>query len=179
MRFIELGLKGAFLIEIEPVNDERGFFARGWSRDELAAHGLKDDLSECNLSFNTQRGTLRGLHFQAAPFEQAKLVRCTQGSIYDVIVDLRPGSPTHGRWEALEITMENRRMVYVPQGFAHGFLTLRDATEVAYQMTANYAPSHARGIRWDDPSLRVTWPMAPTLISARDRSYPLLAITPH
>jgi len=172
MRFTELGLKGAFLIEIEPVSDERGFFARCWSRDDLAAHGLQDDLPECNLSFNARRGTLRGLHYQAAPFEQAKLVRCTRGAIYDVIVDLRAGSSTQGRWEAVEITMENHRLVYVPAGFAHGFLTLCDSTEVAYQMTGNYASAHARGIRWDDPSIGVTWPMAPTVISTRDRSYP-------
>ena len=172
MRFTELALKGAFLIEIEPVSDERGFFARCWSRDDLAAQGLQDDLPESNLSFNAQRGTLRGLHYQAAPFEQAKLVRCTRGAIYDVIVDLRAGSSTQSRWEAVEITMENRRLVYVPAGFAHGFLTLCDSTEVAYQMTGNYAPSHASGIRWDDPSIGVSWPMAPTVISTRDRSYP-------
>jgi len=174
MTFTELGLKGVYLIEIEPVPDERGFFARCWSRDEFAAHGLLDDLSECNLSFNKHRGTLRGLHYQVTPFEQAKLVRCTQGSIYDVIVDLRVGSPTHGRWEALEITTKSRRMVYVPKGCAHGFMTLSDSTEVAYQMSGNYAPTHARGIRWDDPTLAVTWPIAPTLISTRDRSHPLL-----
>ena len=172
MRFTELALKGAFLIEIEPVSDERGFFARCWSRDDLAAQGLQDDLPECNLSFNARRGTLRGLHYQAAPFEQAKLVRCTRGAIYDVIVDLRAGSSTQSRWQAVEITMENHRLVYVPAGFAHGFLTLCDSTEVAYQMTGNYASAHARGIRWDDPSIGVTWPMAPTVISTRDRSYP-------
>jgi dTDP-4-dehydrorhamnose 3,5-epimerase len=174
MKFTELGLRGASLIEMEPVHDERGFVARCWNREEFAAHGLLEDLPECNLSFNKQRGTLRGLHYQAAPFEQAKLVRCAQGSIYDVIVDLRSGSPTHGRWEALEITTENHRMVYVPKGFAHGFMTLSDSTEVAYQMSGNYTPTHARGIRWDDPSLAVTWPIAPTTISTRDRSYPLM-----
>jgi len=172
MRFTELGLQGAFVIDIETVEDDRGFFARCWGRDEFAARGLVDELLECNLSFNRRRGTLRGLHYQAAPKQQAKLVRCTHGSVYDVIVDLRAGSPTQHRWEALEITAENRRMVYVPKGFAHGFQTLTDQTEVAYQMSDNYAPTHARGIRWDDPILAVAWPIPPLSISERDRSHP-------
>ena len=172
MIFRDTPLPGAYVLEPERIEDQRGFFARIWCKNELRARGLSCELAQSNVGFSRRRGTLRGLHFQRPPHAEVKIVRCTRGSVFDVIVDLRAGSSTQGRWEAVEITMENRRLVYVPAGFAHGFLTLCDSTEVAYQMTGNYAPAHARGIRWDDPSIGVTWPMAPTVISTRDRSYP-------
>jgi len=173
MKFTESVLAGAFLIELEPERDERGFFARSWSRGEFAEHGLDADLSVSAVSFNRQRGTLRGLHYQVAPFEETKLVRCTAGAIYDVIVDLRPGSTTRRQWAAFELSAGNRRLLYVPKGFAHGFQTLVDATEVFYQMTATYSPKHARTIRWDDAGLGITWPATPErIMSASDRQVP-------
>lgn len=174
MKFIESPLRGAFLIELEPARDERGFFAQTWNRAEFLERGLDVELSECAISFNQRRGTLRGLHYQVAPFEETKLVRCTAGAIYDVVVDLRSQSPTYRQWGAFELSAENRHLLYVPKGFAHGLQTLVDATEVAYQMTGRYMPSHARGIRWDDPALGVRWPLPPTLISDRDRAHPLM-----
>lgn len=173
MKFQECRLAGAYLIDLEPASDNRGFYAQSWSRKEFAARGLSADLDECGISFNPRRGTLRGLHYQMAPFEQVKLVRCTVGAVYDVIVDLRPGSPTKGRWEAFDLSALNRRLLYVPKGFAHGFQTLADDTEVSYQMTGPYSPEHARGIRWDSPTLGVQWPRAfERIISARDRQLP-------
>jgi dTDP-4-dehydrorhamnose 3,5-epimerase len=168
--FTESVLAGAFLIGLEPERDERGFFARSWSRAEFARHGLDGDLSVTAISFNHRRGTLRGLHYQIKPFEEAKLVRCTAGAIYDVIVDLRPSSPTYRRWVAYELSAENRHLLFAPQGFAHGFQTLVDDTEVLYQMTATYSPAHARGIPWDDAGLAIEWPATPKrIISMRDR----------
>ena len=175
MKFEECRLRGAYLIELEPAADNRGFFAQSWSRKEFAARGLDVGLDECGISFNPRRGTLRGLHYQVAPFEQTKLVRCTVGAVYDVVVDLRPDSQTNGRWEAFELSAQNRRMLYVPKGFAHGFQTLCDDTEVFYQMTGPYSSEHARGIRWDSPGLGVKWPIAlGRIISDRDRQLPLL-----
>lgn len=178
MRFTESGMAGAFLIELEPARDERGFFAQTWNRALFAEHGLDVELTECAMSFNHRRGTLRGLHYQVAPFEETKLVRCTAGAIYDVIVDLRLQSPTKHKWAGFELTAENRRMVYVPRGFAHGFQTLTDSTEVSYQLTGTYSPGHARGIRWDDPALGVSWPLPVTSISQRDRRLPLMEFSP-
>jgi len=175
MRFSETRLSGAYLIEPELQPDERGFFARTWSRSEFTARGLDPELSECAISFNHRRGTLRGLHYQVAPFEETKLVCCTAGAVYDVIVDLRPGSKTHGAWQAFEITAANRRLLYVPKGFAHGFQTLTDNSEVHYQMTGNYSPDHAGGVRWDDPTLRIEWPPTPQRIMSKpDRALPLM-----
>lgn len=174
MKFTESQLAGAFLIELEPSFDERGFFAQTWNRAEFLERGLDVELSECAISFNRRRGTLRGLHYQVAPFEEARLVRCSTGNIYDVIVDLRPDSATHRQWAAFELSAENRHMVYVPKGFAHGYQTLAENSEVVYQMTGHYSPAHARGIRWDDPGLSVTWPMVPTSLSSRDRNHPLM-----
>ncbi|MDQ6884298.1 MAG: dTDP-4-dehydrorhamnose 3,5-epimerase [Candidatus Dormibacteraeota bacterium] len=168
MRFTELGLRGAFIIDIERLADERGFFARCWSEEEFTRHGLRADLKECDLSYNSTRGTLRGLHYQVAPYEEAKLVRCTQGAIFDVIVDLRPASPTHMRWEAAELTAENRRQLYVPEGFAHGFQSLVDGSEVFYQMSQRYSADHARVLQWNEPRLAITWPLEPSIISRRD-----------
>ncbi|HUU89997.1 MAG TPA: dTDP-4-dehydrorhamnose 3,5-epimerase [Phycisphaerae bacterium] len=175
MIFTELPLAGAFLIEPEKVLDERGFFARTWCREEFAARGLCAEIVQCNISFNCRKGTLRGMHYQVAPHEEVKIVRCTIGAIYDVIIDLRPGSPTYRRWEGVELTAENRKMLYVPKGFAHGFQAIEDATEVFYQMSEFYHPESARGVRWDDPAFAVEWPLSEDLaISERDANYPLI-----
>jgi dTDP-4-dehydrorhamnose 3,5-epimerase len=175
MRFTQTKVAGVVLIEPEPIADERGCFARIWCRDEFLANGLNPDLAQANVSFNHRMGTLRGMHYQAAPDEEAKLVRCTRGAIFDVAVDLRPESPTYLGWFGVELTSDNRSMLYVPEGCAHGFLTLADATEVAYQMSAPYAPAAARGVRWDDPAFAIRWPGEVTVINQRDASYPDLA----
>ena len=172
MRFLETRVAGAYLIEPEPIADERGFFARTWCAEEFAAHGLNPGLSQANISFNHRKGTLRGLHYQQAPDEEAKLVRCTRGGIWDVAVDLRPGSPTYRAWFGAELTAGNRAMLYVPEGCAHGFLTLTDAAEVAYQMSAPYAAGSARGVRYDDPAFGIEWPGEVVVINQRDRGYP-------
>jgi dTDP-4-dehydrorhamnose 3,5-epimerase len=172
MRFVETPLAGAFVIEIEPHQDERGLFARTFCRDEFVAVGLPGDFVQASVSHNLRRGTLRGLHYQAAPHEEPKLVRCTRGAIHDVIVDLRRGSTTHCRWFAVELSAENRRALYVPPGFAHGFQTLVDDTEILYQMAVAYVPELARGVRWDDRAFGIAWPIAPPFMSARDASYP-------
>jgi dTDP-4-dehydrorhamnose 3,5-epimerase len=173
MIFIETKLTGAYIIEPERIEDERGFFARTWCRHEFAERGLSVELAQCNVSYNPRVGTLRGMHYQAAPDAEVKLVRCTMGAIYDVIVDMRPDSPTFRQWSAAELTAENRRMLYIPHGFAHGFQTLVDGSEVFYQISAFYAPASARGVRWDDPALAIDWPPAERrVISERDRSYP-------
>ena len=172
MIFTESKLKGAFTIEIERLEDERGFFARSWCRREFEAHGLDSELVQCNISFNLKAGTLRGMHYQASPFEEDKLIRCTKGAIHDVIVDLRPVSPTFGQYENFLLTSENRRMLFVPKSFAHGFLTLEDETEVFYQMSEFYSPEHSRGFRWNDPRIGIDWPHEINVISARDRNYP-------
>jgi dTDP-4-dehydrorhamnose 3,5-epimerase len=172
MIFLKTPLKDARLIDIEKREDERGFFARAWCRREFTANGLNPDLAQCSISFNPHRGTLRGMHFQAKPFEEAKLVRCTSGSLYDVIIDLRPDSPTYLKHLGAVLTAENRRMLYVPEGFAHGFLTLMGATEVFYQITEFYTPEAQRGVRWNDPAFAIDWPEEPRLISERDRNFP-------
>jgi len=168
MIFNETKLNGAYIIEIEPVEDERGFFARTWCKKEFEAHGLNTALVQCNTSFNKKKGTLRGMHYQASPYGEAKLVRCTLGSIYDVIVDIRKESKTYLQWIACELTAENRKMLYVPAGFAHGFQTLEDNTEVFYQMSEYYYPEYAHGIRWDDPVLDIDWPIKEKIFSAKD-----------
>lgn len=172
MKFTETSLPGAYLIEIEPIEDERGFFARSWCREEFRERGLNPNLAQCNISFNRQKGTLRGMHYQIKPREEAKLVRCTRGAIYDVIVDLRPESPAHKKWIAVELTANNRKALYAPEGFAHGFQTLEDDTEVFYQMSEAYYPECARGVRWDDPVLGIEWPLAAVILSGKDSSYP-------
>lgn len=172
MKFSSTGLEGAFLIEIEPHEDERGFFARTCCKNEFSANGLRDDFVQCSISFNKKKGTLRGMHFQAKPFEENKLVRCTMGAIYDVIVDLRPGSPTFKKWFAVELTAANRKSIYIPTGFAHGFQTLEEDSEVLYQITEFYHPECARGVRWDDAALKIEWPEDVRTISSRDASYP-------
>jgi dTDP-4-dehydrorhamnose 3,5-epimerase len=172
MRFIETGLVGAWVIEAERLEDERGFFARTFSADEFAAHGLETCLAQCNISFNKHQGTLRGLHFQAAPNEEARLVRCTMGTIYDVMLDLRPDSKTLNQWFSYELSALNRAMVYIPKGFAHGFQTLTDECEVFYQMSEFYHPEKAQGVRWNDPAFGIIWPLRVTTISAKDAGYP-------
>ncbi|HYR93991.1 MAG TPA: dTDP-4-dehydrorhamnose 3,5-epimerase [Methylomirabilota bacterium] len=172
MRFVPTSLAGAFVIEQERRVDERGFFARTWCAEEFEEHNLEPRLAQCSVSFNHHRGTLRGLHYQAPPFAETKVVSCTRGAVFDVAVDLRPDSPTFRKWTGRELTEDNGRALYVPRGFAHGFLTLADATEVAYQISAPYSPQAARGIRWDDPFHGVAWPAPVTVIAPRDRDYP-------
>ena len=175
MRFTETKVAGAFLIEPEPVADERGFFARIWCREEFADHGLTGELAQANISFNHRRGTLRGLHYQAAPDAEAKLVRVTRGAIWDLALDLRRDSPTYLAWFGAELSDANRAALYVPEGCAHGFLTLTDGAEVAYQMSAPYAPQAARGVRFDDPAFGIEWPGEVVVINERDRTYPDVA----
>jgi dTDP-4-dehydrorhamnose 3,5-epimerase len=160
-----------FVIEVEPFEDARGFFARSWSEREFAARGLNTQLAEGNISFSKRAGTLRGMHLQSAPHAQVKLVRCTMGAIYDVVIDLRPESRTFKQWVAVELTAANRRQLYVPEGCAHGFQTLTDDTEICYYMTDVYAPECERGVRWDDPAFGIEWPPAERIIIARDNSY--------
>jgi dTDP-4-dehydrorhamnose 3,5-epimerase len=172
MLFTETEIRGAFILDAEEIADERGFFARSWARDEFEAHGLNPHLAQCNLSYNHRKGTVRGMHWQVAPHAETKLVRCTQGGIYDVIVDLRADSPTYLRWIGVDLTAENRRALYIPEGCGHGFQTLADATEVLYMITEYYTPAAARGMRWNDPAINVTWPLDVTVISERDAHYP-------
>lgn len=172
MRFTETKVAGAFLIEPEPVADERGFFARTWCRDEFTDHGLRGDLAQASVSFSHRKGTLRGLHYQAAPHQEVKLVRCTRGAIWDVAVDLRPGSSTFRGWVGVELSADNRAALYIPEGCAHGQLTLTDDAEVFYQMSVPFEPSAARGVRWDDPAFAIAWPAPVAVINDRDRSYP-------
>jgi dTDP-4-dehydrorhamnose 3,5-epimerase len=173
MNFVPLKLAGAYVIEPELRADHRGFFARTFCRDEFAALGLVSAFVQCNASFNHKKGTLRGMHYQADPSPEVKLVRCTMGAAFDVIVDLRTGSPTYRQWESVELTAENRRAVYIPAGFAHGFQTLIDATELFYQMSEFYVPELAAGARWDDPALGIVWPPCETrIIADRDLAFP-------
>ncbi len=172
MIFFRLPLEGVFLIEPERKEDERGFFARTFCQREFEAQGLTFSVRQCSVSFNKKRGTLRGMHFQREPYQETKLIRCTQGAIYDVVIDLRPQSPTFRKWAAAELTAENHHLLYVPEGFAHGFLTLAPATEIFYQISEFYRPDHAAGVRWDDPVFGIDWPAPVHVISARDRTYP-------
>lgn len=173
MQFYDVGITGAYRIEPERVIDERGFFARTWCRQEFANRDLVTSLDQCSIAYNTQCGTLRGLHYQAVPHEETKLVRCTQGAILDVMLDLRDNSASFGQWYATELTAENHHALYIPRGVAHGYLTLRDESEVFYQMAATYQPTAARGVRWNDPAFDIDWPFEPRVISARDAGFPL------
>lgn len=179
MIFTETELPGAFIIDVDRMADERGFFARSWCEDEFAAHGILMPPLQANVSSNPTKGTLRGMHFQLAPYEETKLVRCTRGAIYDVIVDLREESPTYGQWLGVELTADSFRMLFVPARFAHGFLTLRDNTDVSYQVSAKYAPGHERGLRWNDPSIGIQWPTTPVLISEKDQGHPDIHLLVH
>lgn len=178
LKFVETPLAGLYLIEIEPFNDDRGSFARAFCGREFHAHGLEPTVAQCNISFNEKAGTLRGLHFQASPHEEAKLVRCTCGAIYDVAVDIRANSCTYLKWYATELTSESRRMMFIPRGFAHGFQTLVDGSEVFYLMSEFYHAESAHGLRWDDPMLGISWPIANQIMSDKDRRYPLIESTP-
>jgi dTDP-4-dehydrorhamnose 3,5-epimerase len=174
MIFKETKLKGAYVIEIEPLEDERGFFARSLCQKEFEQHGLNFRIAQCNISYNKKKGTLRGMHYQVAPHEEAKLVRCTMGAIYDVMIDLRPGSPTFKQWVGEELTAKNCKMLYVPEGFAHGYLSLEDNTMVFYQVSEFYHPECERVLRWDDPDIKIEWPKTNDLIiSQKDQEYTL------
>jgi dTDP-4-dehydrorhamnose 3,5-epimerase len=172
MIFTACRVRDAYLIDLDHKVDERGFFARSYCRNEFAAQGLHPDFVQSNLSFNNRRGTLRGMHYQVRPNEEIKLIRCLTGAIYDVIVDLRPTSPTYKQWIGVELDADKRRMLYSPAGFAHGYLTLADNTEVLYQVSAFYSPESERGVRWNDPAFNIQWPMQPEVISSRDRQHP-------
>jgi dTDP-4-dehydrorhamnose 3,5-epimerase len=170
MIFTETRLKDAFIVALAPHQDERGFFARSWCQREFQDHGLNPALVQCNISYNKKKGTLRGMHLQLAPYAEAKLVRCTRGAIYDVIIDLRSDSPTYLQWLGIELSSENHLALFVPEGFAHGFQTLADETEVFYQMSAFYSPECSRGFRWDDPAFGIVWPLPVSVISEKDAS---------
>ncbi len=172
MKFLPMTIGGAFVIEPEPIADHRGFFARAWCEREFAAHGLAPRTVQANIGFNRRAGTLRGLHYQIAPHEEIKVVRCTRGAVYDVIVDLRPDSPTHCRWIGVELTEDNHRMLYVPRAFAHGYQTLTDDAEIIYQTSAFYVPAAARGVRFDDPAFGIVWPRVVEVGPEAARSWP-------
>ena len=172
MIFEKIPLNDAYLITPQPLEDERGFFARSWCQREFTEHGLNPSLAQCSISFNHVRGTLRGMHFQVEPYAETKVVRCTMGSVYDVIVDLRPSSASFRKSFGTELSAENRKMLYIPEGFAHGFITLSDNSEIFYQMSEFYHPDSARGYRWNDPVFAITWPISVQVISDRDANYP-------
>ncbi len=172
MRFAETALKGAYIIELEAAEDERGFFARTFCRREFAGRGLNSGVAQCSISYNARKGTLRGMHYQVEPHAEAKLVHCVRGSLYDVIIDLRPESETYCRWVGEQLSGDNRRLIYVPEGFAHGFQTLEDDTMVYYQISEFYAPQSARGVRWNDPAFGIKWPFSDPIISEKDRLLP-------
>ena len=174
MKVIDTVLAGVLVLEIEPIADERGFFARAWDRGELASRGLNADLDQLSIAFNEVAGTLRGLHYQEGPYQEAKTVRCTAGAIFDVAVDLRPDSATRLRWAGVELSATNRRGLFIPEGCAHGYLTLTDGAEVQYQISVAHRADAARGYRWDDPMLAIDWPMAMRRISPRDAALPYL-----
>jgi dTDP-4-dehydrorhamnose 3,5-epimerase len=172
MIFTSTLLEGAFLIDIEPRQDERGFFARTWCRQEFVAQGLDTEIAQESMSYSRLRGTVRGLHFQRPPYEEIKLVRCTRGAIFDVILDLRSRSATYLRWQEFELTAENKREIYIPKGLAHGFQTLADHCEVGYRISAFHTPDAASGYRYDDPAFGISWPLPVTMISQRDLGWP-------
>ena len=175
MIFTQTSLQDAYIVDIEPRRDERGYFARVWCSREFEAQGLKTDLVQCNVAYNHKKGILRGMHYQQQAHAEVKLVRCTRGAVYDVIVDLRVDSPSYLKWTGVELTEENHRMLYVPEGFAHGYVTLQDDSELFYQVSQFYAPGAEGGVRWDDPAVGIDWPeTGELLISEKDRSWPLL-----
>jgi dTDP-4-dehydrorhamnose 3,5-epimerase len=172
MKFTELPLQGAFILELEKKSDERGFFARSFCAREFTDHQLNPDIVQCNLSFNSNRGILRGMHMQKNPFSEAKLVTCFLGTIYDVIIDLRPDSSTYCKWFSIELRSDAYKSLYIPEGFAHGFQTLEDDTLVHYQMSQYFKPEYAYGIRWNDPYFNIDWPILDPIISDKDNNYP-------
>ncbi len=176
MIFTETELSGTFIVEIEKVGDERGFFARSWDKKEFEKMGLNSNLMQCSISLNSKKGTLRGMHFQDSPYEETKLVRCTKGRIFDVVIDLRKNSPTKNKWFGVELTELNHKMVYVPEGVAHGFQSLEDNSVVFYQMSQEYSPNHAKGVRWNDPSFGVIWPLHSPIVSKKDQMWELISL---
>jgi len=172
MKFIETNLKGAFVVEVDQLTDNRGFFARSWCQKEFEAHGLTSRVVQTNVSFSRSKATLRGMHYQIAPYQESKLVRCTRGVIYDVIIDLRPESPTHKQWVGVELTADNYSMLFVPEDFAHGFITLMDNTEITYQVSQFYTPGSEKGIRFNDPTFNIQWPLGVSVISDKDSNWP-------
>ena len=173
MQFTPSRIPGAWVIDITPIHDHRGFFATIWAPDQFRQHGIEPALAQTNLAYNHKRGTLRGLHFQKAPHAQAKIVRAIRGALLDVIVDLRPDSPAYRRWDAVELTADNRRMLYMPEGIAHGYLTLTDDVEALYHASSPWAPEAESGVRWNDPAFGITWPFEPLVISEKDQNWPL------
>lgn len=171
MKFIPLALEGAFCIDLEKKEDERGFFARSFCEEEFTRQNLVPTFPQCNISFNAKKGTLRGMHYSLAPFAETKLVRCIRGKAYDVLVDIRPDSKTYLQWVGIEISAENRRMVYIPEGMAHGFQTLEDDTELFYHMSVPYSAPCAKGVRWDDDAIQIKWPIPNPILSPRDREF--------
>ena len=171
MNFQPTTIPGVWVIDMDPRFDDRGFFARAWCVEEAVAQGLNPSCNQCSISFNRCRGTLRGMHWQAAPASEAKWIRCTRGAAWDVALDLRPDSPAYGRWTSLEFSANNRRMIYIPEGVAHGFQTLEDDTELFYQISIAYVPELARGVRWNDPAFGISWPIPNPILSDRDRSF--------
>ena len=172
MQFTPSRIGGAWIIDITPIHDQRGFFAATWLPGEFRKHGIEPALAQCNVAYNHKRGTLRGMHFQRAPHAQAKLIRATRGALFDVIIDLRPGSPTFRQWDSIELSADNRRMFYMPEGVAHGYLTLTDDVEAHYHASTPWVPSAEGGVRWDDPAFGITWPFAPVVISEKDAGWP-------
>jgi dTDP-4-dehydrorhamnose 3,5-epimerase len=172
MKFTETKLKGAFIVEIEKLTDDRGFFGRSWCRKEFEAYGLTSRVVQTNVSFNRKKATLRGMHYQIAPHQESKLIRCTRGAIYDVIIDLRSELPTYKQWVGVELTADNYSMLFVPEGFSHGFMTLMDNTEITYQVSEFYTPGSEKGIRFNDPTVRIRWPLEVSVISDKDRTWP-------
>ncbi|MDD5428967.1 MAG: dTDP-4-dehydrorhamnose 3,5-epimerase [Candidatus Omnitrophica bacterium] len=172
MKFTKTPIEKVYLLEIEKIEDERGFFARSWCAEEFEKRGLNGKIAQCSISFNKKKGTLRGMHYQVPPHEEAKIIRCTMGAIYDVIIDIRPDSPTFRKWYAAELSADNRRMIYAPEGVAHGYVTLKDDCEIFYQISELYHPECAKGVRWDDPAFGVKWPSGKKIINDRDAGYP-------
>jgi dTDP-4-dehydrorhamnose 3,5-epimerase len=172
VRFTEAAIGGVYVIDIEPVEDHRGFFARTFCEDELRARGLETHIAQSSIAVTARKGTLRGMHYQREPWGEVKLVRCTRGAVYDAVIDLRPRSSTFRQWFAVELTADNRRLLYVPKGLAHGYQTLEDDTEISYQMSTPYHPEAAAGVRWNDPAFGVRWPIDVTAIADRDAAYP-------
>jgi dTDP-4-dehydrorhamnose 3,5-epimerase len=175
LRFTELPVSGSFVIDMDMIHDHRGFFGRVWCERELLAHGLNAEIAQVNVGFSKTKGTLRGLHYQEAPHQEVKVVRCTQGRLYDLVLDLRPDSSTYKRWAGVELTAENRRMLYIPMGCAHGYLTLEDDTEMYYSTSAFYSAPASAGVRYDDPEFGIQWPEEVSVISDKDRAWPFLS----
>jgi dTDP-4-dehydrorhamnose 3,5-epimerase len=171
VKFTETGLDGAWIVDLEPIEDDRGFFARSWCAKDLAELGMVADVAQCNVSYNHPAATLRGMHYSVQPVAESKFVRCTAGAVHDVIVDVRPDSPTYLRWVGVELSAANRRALYVPPMFAHGYLTLTEGAEVTYQVSAFYTPGAERGVRFDDPAFAIEWPLEPVVLSDKDRSW--------